>query len=1012
MAARGSQAGPDPKPKRKAPTSASSAPKRSSAALGRRTKGAADSTTTGTTPAIADPIGSVRGKSTWLRPVMQWSWPGSGRPYLSKNVQSACVGASERARLRKIQNPTPDDQKIMIEASDLIAAALSAARVDPQAWSRDIDDALSSLGTSTQTLMPSEALARWKSVSAPDKARLIDVALRWDAVALLAEASALRKRTNTRHESIGLRHVCFAALTSPEGQQGLQDLGLLARGLGSLSAALIAQIDLDSVKSYWDEPDQWQALFSEVRRQALLIAPPPRRRSGYTADLAGQAEAGDRPLPDPLGIETDASALADLILLEEARPPLAIALFGSWGSGKTTLINRLKREIVRQTAEERERDEADEDPQTRRVRNVAQLDFNAWSFADSQNLWASLTAEIFEQLKAGGGAAMPRARGEQLVSEVAEKLAQNDGQPVGLASSKTIQTEIDDLQTELREKRAAREMAPITAAEDLAGADSAKLDTRIQNALSSEAGVRAFEARSTRASRAWWLFGQTVPAWLRWTAAAALLLLIAGISVLLLVPNARETWAFLTALPLVSTLVAVGTPIWRAVKAAARYEEKLFVRRAELGREAARLQGELDAKNAEFDRVREEEAKRAGKVRSLAETKGQPGRLLQYLLSDSADIQAIKGQVGLMATVRRCFETLDELIARQRRPEDGKTAPRRKPKHSETPPLDRIILYIDDLDRCAADEVVKVLEAVHLLLAFECFVVIVAIDARWLRLSLERNHPQFKDDPHADDGEDKPSPSDYLEKIFQIPFWVRPMSAGGAAAAPGHSAYAAFLDELLGPREAAAGSEQKSAQEETGGEGASAAFVWIEPSRPEREERPHAERVRLTDAERDLLAALEPIAAKSPRAVKRLVNIYRLIRAAVPRDQETAFLSAGSEQTPSFAAVQFSLAVDASLPAASVPRLWELVAQIPEPQWALAKGQPGMLRKIAKQLPGAALDPGHGPWDELRQLLTRSERLEGFIGGLEALVAVRHSFDRADLARAASLTQRYSFRAP
>ena len=38
------------------------------------------------------------------------------------------------------------------------------------------------------------------------------------------------------------------------------------------------------------------------------------------------------------------------------------------------------------------------------------------------------------------------------------------------------------------------------------------------------------------------------------------------------------------------------------------------------------------------------------------------------------------------------------------------------------------LLYIDDLDRCSEDKVVKVLEAVHLLLAFKLFVVIVAVE--------------------------------------------------------------------------------------------------------------------------------------------------------------------------------------------------------------------------------------------------------------------------------------------
>ena len=51
--------------------------------------------------------------------------------------------------------------------------------------------------------------------------------------------------------------------------------------------------------------------------------------------------------------------------------------------------------------------------------------------------------------------------------------------------------------------------------------------------------------------------------------------------------------------------------------------------------------------------------------------------------------------------------------------------------------VNRIILYIDDLDRCPPEKVVDVLRAIHLLLAFRLFVVVVAVDARWMKRSLK-----------------------------------------------------------------------------------------------------------------------------------------------------------------------------------------------------------------------------------------------------------------------------------
>lgn len=53
-------------------------------------------------------------------------------------------------------------------------------------------------------------------------------------------------------------------------------------------------------------------------------------------------------------------------------------------------------------------------------------------------------------------------------------------------------------------------------------------------------------------------------------------------------------------------------------------------------------------------------------------------------------------------------------------------------KKPDLPSFERIILYIDDLDRCPPEKVVEVLQAIHLLLCFPLFVVVVAVDARWV----------------------------------------------------------------------------------------------------------------------------------------------------------------------------------------------------------------------------------------------------------------------------------------
>jgi hypothetical protein len=78
---------------------------------------------------------------------------------------------------------------------------------------------------------------------------------------------------------------------------------------------------------------------------------------------------------------------------------------------------------------------------------------------------------------------------------------------------------------------------------------------------------------------------------------------------------------------------------------------------------------------------------------------------------------------------------------------------------------------------------VEVLQAVHLLLAFNLFAVVVAVDPRWLERSLYKT---YMPDINLEQGDqstrrkaDEFSPQNYLEKIFQIPFSLDSMRSEG-----------------------------------------------------------------------------------------------------------------------------------------------------------------------------------------------------------------------------------------
>jgi hypothetical protein len=328
------------------------------------------------------------------------------------------------------------------------------------------------------------------------------------------------------------------------------------------------------------------------------------------------------------------------------------------------------------------------------------------------------------------------------------------------------------------------------------------------------------------------------------------------------------------------------------------------------------------------------------------------------------------------------------------------------------------VLHIDDLDRCPPRRVVEVLEAVHLMLALDLFVVVVAVDARWLIRSLDYHHhelfrtgdrrrakretqpgdaPRPADgsvpwrDDDDEDGLGLATPVDYLDKIFQIPFVLpppkpeatalylrsllpKPVRAPppGATETPGMSgtvgraavdgadvpervAGAATADPRLGSHES--GTDEADAHENdsrqayvegvvpgAGGQAADGVAASAsqdahgdldEPGRSPQDEsdpldgrrrgagvrspaelngptptpatvelRPQG--LQLTQTEVEFMARLGGL-LPTPRAAKRLVNIYRLVRIGIPAPELAGFV--GDEAGGPYQAVQVLLAV-------------------------------------------------------------------------------------------------------
>ncbi len=240
--------------------------------------------------------------------------------------------------------------------------------------------------------------------------------------------------------------------------------------------------------------------------------------------------------------------------------------------------------------------------------------------------------------------------------------------------------------------------------------------------------------------------------------------------------------------------------------------------------------------------------------------------------------------LGVISMIRKDFEMLSYLFAGHNA-EMGRIQKmvelKEQFKQTFDKPLERIVLYIDDLDRCSEENVVQVLEAVNLLMAFPLFVVVVGVDLTWVKNALiKRHYSQFtgrvSEITGGEPGLESVDPVSYLEKIFQIPFYLKSANDGYVR----H-----MLSELASSRpvtspesaQAAEDQPEPAATEEdletygTIGEHED----WDGIETPDEEELPALE---LEAFEIIMIADMAAIIGSNPRAIKRFVNSYRIVR--------------------------------------------------------------------------------------------------------------------------------------
>jgi hypothetical protein len=244
---------------------------------------------------------------------------------------------------------------------------------------------------------------------------------------------------------------------------------------------------------------------------------------------------------------------------------------------------------------------------------------------------------------------------------------------------------------------------------------------------------------------------------------------------------ATYTFTLVTMFTRVRSFVrSVAGQVDAAVSEVARIEQEV---REQKSAEEKELEAERDSNGARIAELEREQlalAKRKTELEAeLAALQQGDAKTLREFILERAAAQDYRRNLGVISAIHSDFTQLSKFLA---------------PTSDRGPNVERIVLYVDDLDRCPPRRVVEVLQAIHIILSLPLFVVVVAVDSRLLLDSLSAFYrEQFPKDAVPFD---VARPQQYLEKIFQVPYTLTPMTDSG---------YSALVAVMLGAPVASGG---------------------------------------------------------------------------------------------------------------------------------------------------------------------------------------------------------------
>jgi len=182
-------------------------------------------------------------------------------------------------------------------------------------------------------------------------------------------------------------------------------------------------------------------------------------------------------------------------------------------------------------------------------------------------------------------------------------------------------------------------------------------------------------------------------------------------------------------------------------------------------------------------------------------------------------------------------------------------------RHSR--PHSRVVVFIDDLDRCSDDKIMEILQAINLILGESEFFVVLGIETQMIHRAIQRHYAAQGDGQLPKDFAEQ-----YLRKIIQLPFHLPTATS---------EQQASFVLDLFSVRARQELAQRRSAADPGAAGQEPDALLWNEAAIVPTVHRV-LEPVEDTADELEALLEYQWILEDNPRELKRLVNVHRFVK--------------------------------------------------------------------------------------------------------------------------------------